>query len=159
MIELKLTFASIEEAATVMSRMAGFVDVVVDTALARPIEDEVLDEDVAAVAAAAEPEKPKTRKPRAAKPEAEPEAVVEPAPVAEPKAETFANEDEAKTYLVGTVRPALVAIVSKHGPNEGKKAVVDFGFENLKDIPSGRYVEALGFFTKRLQDLDVAKVN
>lgn len=157
MIELKLTFASIEEAATVLSRMAGFVDVVVDTVRTWPIEAEAPDQDaVVEDAPAAEPEKPK-RKPRAAKPEPEPEVVVE--PVAEAKAETFANEDEAKTYLVGTVRPALVAIVSKHGPNEGKKAVVDLGFENLKDIPSARYVEALGFFTKRLQDLDAAKVN
>lgn len=134
MIELKLTFATFEEAADAMLRLAGeTVTVSTDTAVA--------------VAAAAEGKTEPAKRARKAKEEkaAEEEKQnistgdddrTDPETEAAAGEPAFASDEEAEAFFKGEVRPALSRYMAKHGQDPARKFLHDYAGLSTKSLSS-----------------------
>lgn len=159
MIELKMTFKSVEEAAELLSRLAGEPTYVVAA------EPPAAPEPAASKRGPGRPRKgaaqPETPAGPAPEPSAKPGPTVneEPAPEPEPATEEqpaeeqpaeepaaqpevkAMSEEEAEAYLRDKVRPALSAVMAKHGQDAARAFLESFGVPRISTLPVERYVE------------------
>ncbi|SFJ68907.1 hypothetical protein [Methylobacterium brachiatum] len=159
MIKVELTFATAEEAADAMCRLAGDApgDTSEGTEAAAPqqrrrrrTKAEIEAARAAEAGGTEAPAEGAAEQPQPEAEKAEPEAPADdflgPDPV-EKQAISDTPEDrkppltkeEAEAKFKNEVRPALGAVMTAKGQDAARKLLNDFGFQKLTDMPSERY--------------------